>query len=71
MKAIALKELFNEDIMTQIARRYGNIPKGAEIDYVKDVTNMYGNFALVRYEGNNYYVKKQHIMIGEDLECKS
>lgn len=61
MKAIALMELCNEDIMTQIARGYENIPEGAEVDYIKDITNMYGNFALVRYGDNNYYVKKRCI----------
>lgn len=56
MKAIALKELSNEDYRTQLARGYSNIPKGSEVEVLGTLKNFYGEFARVSYEGNTYYV---------------
>lgn len=61
-KAIALKELYDEDWKTQLALKYPNIPKGAEVNVEgENVYNFYGEFARVVYFGRNYYVKKEDI----------
>lgn len=60
-KGIALRELYDEDWKTQLARKYPNIPKGAEVDVIDNVSNLYGYFVWVRYNGQSYYVKEEDI----------
>lgn len=60
-KAIALKELYDEDWKTQLALKYPNIPKGAEVDVIDTAFNFYGNFMLVNYNGQRYHVKREDI----------
>lgn len=66
MKAIALTQLRNEDWKTQMAKGYGDIPQGAEVEYIEKIKNMYGEFALVEYNGINYYVDPRYIGNFED-----
>lgn len=60
-KAITLKELCDEDWKTQLARKYPNIPKGAEVDVIDNVSNFYGYFVWVNYNDQSYYVKEEDI----------
>ena len=53
---IAKKELSDQDWKTQLVRGYKNIPEGAEIYFEKLITNCYGKFAQVEYNGILYYV---------------
>lgn len=53
---IAKKELADEDWKTQLAKGYGNIPQGAKCQFIKSVRNFYGNYVLVEYNNNTYYV---------------
>lgn len=61
IKGIALEELGNEDYMTQAAKGYPNIPKGAEVEYIDMVQNMYGVYMKVLYGENLYYVNPRLI----------
>lgn len=60
-KANAKRELSDNDWKTQLARGYKNIPKGAEVEFIEDYTNLYGIFAKVRYDGQIYYVDKEEL----------
>lgn len=60
----AKTELIDEDWKTQLAKGYGNIPKGAHVQFEGTMQNFYGEFAFVRYNGILYYVKYR------DLEYK-
>ena len=64
-KYIALKELSDCDYMTQSALGYGNIPKGAEVEFIKYFQNFYGNYMRVKYKNIVYDVKPEDIMIIE------
>lgn len=55
------KELCDEDWKTQTARKYPNIPEGAEVQFVEDICNFYGKYSKVRYKGILYYVKPTDI----------
>ena len=55
-KYITLKELSDCDHRTQNALGYGNIPKGAEVEFIKYFQNFYGFYARVKYEGTYYDV---------------
>ena len=57
-KAIALEELTDNDWKTQLARKYQNIPKGAEVDIIQeDYYNFYGGpWTRVEWNGNWYWV---------------
>ena len=61
IKYIAKKELIDQDWKTQLAKGYSNIPEGAECEFIKKINNFYGTYALVNYNGNNYYVHFQDI----------
>lgn len=52
----AKRELSDEDWKTQLAKKYGNIPAGAKVTIEGVVTNFYGTYASVRYNGRHYYV---------------
>lgn len=58
MKAITLKELADEDWKTQHARKYSNIPAGAEVEIIKeDYYNFYGGpWIRVEWKDNLYWV---------------
>ena len=56
-KYIAKRELFDQDWKTQSAKGYGNIPKGAIVDFKGYMTNFYGRYAEVFYNGRHYYVE--------------
>ena len=58
---IAKKELVDEDWKTQLAGGYGNIPQGAECQFIKSVHNFYGNYVLVEYNNHTYYVNPQNL----------
>lgn len=64
MKAIALKQLHDEDFVTQSVRKYEDIPRGATVEYIKNIKNLYGIFALVEYNGVRYYVKPLDLELG-------
>ena len=45
------KELKNEDWKTQLARGYGNIPEGEEVEVIAtNFTNFYGTWSIVEYK---------------------
>lgn len=56
MRCIANTELADSDWKTQLARGYGNIPKGAEVKYIGEMKNFYGIYARVLYDGRVYDV---------------
>lgn len=68
-KAIALKELYDEDWKTQSALKYPNIPKGAEVNVVDYIDNYYGHFVRVEYNNQFYYVKEKDIKRKEERKC--
>lgn len=57
-KAIAIEELANEDWKTQLALKYPNIPKGAEVGIIEEnYCNFYGGpWTRVEWNGNWYWV---------------
>lgn len=61
-KYITKKELANEDWKTQLKRGYGNIPKGEEVTFIRKIKNLYGEYVLVNWDGNNYYVNEDDII---------
>lgn len=63
MKAIALEELADEDWKTQFARKYPNIPKGAEVKILKeDYYNFYGGpWTRVEWKDNWYWISPKHL----------
>ena len=63
MKAIALKELADEDWKTQHARKYSNIPPGAEVEIIKeDYYNFYGGpWTRVEWKDNLYWVDPKQL----------
>lgn len=51
------KELSDKDWKTQLAMRYPNIPKGEKVELIDGhVSNLYGSFARVKWNGNIYDV---------------
>lgn len=61
-KYIAKKEISNEDWKTQLAQKYPNIPKGAEVKIIqRDFRNYYGVWVVVEWNGNRYYTSKDNI----------
>ena len=65
-KYCALKELSDCDYKTQMAKGYGNIPKYAEVEFVKYFRNLYGDYMRIRYKDRIYDVKSEDIMIIEE-----
>lgn len=61
----AKRELSDKDWKTQLAKGYGNIPTGAEVTFEGMMSNFYGTYAEVRYNGRHYYVKR------DDLEYRT
>lgn len=63
MKAIALEEIADEDWKTQFARKYSNIPKGAEVKILcEDYFNFYGGpWTRVEWNDNWYWVNPKSI----------
>ena len=63
MKAIALKELADEDWKTQHAQKYSNIPAGAEVEIIKEnYYNFYGGpWTIVEWKDNCYYVDPKQL----------
>ena len=63
MKAIALKELADEDWKTQHARKYSNIPVGAEVEIIEeDYCNFYGGpWTRVEWKDNWYWVDPKQL----------
>lgn len=64
----AKTELINEDWKTQLAKGYGNIPKGARVQFEGTIQNFYGEFASVRYNGIHYYVKQSNLEYREEQQ---
>lgn len=62
-KAITLEEIFDYDYKTQLAKKYPNIPKGTEVIYCGEITNFYGNYVRVEYNGNSYYTLAENVKI--------
>lgn len=61
-KARALKELADEDFKTQLARKYKNIPNGANVLVLdENFQNLYGSYCIVKYKGNTYHVNKRDL----------
>ena len=63
MKAIALKELADEDWKTQHARKYQNIPAGAEVEIIEEnYDNFYGGpWTRVEWKDNLYWVDPKQL----------
>ena len=63
MKAIALEELADEDWKTQLARKYSNIPVGAEVEIIEeDYCNFYGGpWTRVEWKDNWYWVDPKQL----------
>ena len=63
MKAIALKELVDEDWKTQHARKYQNIPVGAEVEIIEEnYDNFYGGpWTRVEWKDNLYWVDPKQL----------
>ena len=63
MKAIALKELADEDWKTQHARKYSNIPVGAEVEIIEEnYDNFYGGpWTRVEWKDNWYWVDPKQL----------
>lgn len=53
-KYITKSELRDEDVKTQLALGYGNIPPETEVTFVEEWTNFYGNWVRVKYKGRIY-----------------
>ena len=70
-KLVALRSFMNEDWKTQASRGYGCVPKGAIVDYVKMVQNLYGTYVLIEYNGNRYYTYPNNVAWAEDSEVIS
>ena len=71
-KYISTRSLCDEDWKTQAAQGYSNIPKGAEVQYLGMMNNLYGHYAEVRYNGRHYYVNPNGIKrIWVDDESKN
>ena len=62
-KAITKKELCDEDWQTQLAQGYENIPANTTVDVIGDITNLYGIYIKVIYNGNLYYVKPTNLLM--------
>lgn len=63
MEAITIKELSNEDWKTQLARGYSNIPANATVKVIETkINNFYGQWCLVEYNGNRYYVSENDLI---------
>ena len=67
---IAKRELSDQDWKTQLARGYGNIPKGAKVEVVDKIRNFYGTYCLVRYNGIHYYVNPNDLEVVCETEDK-
>lgn len=66
MKAVTLKTLADQDWKTQLARGYSNIPANAVVEVENDdFTNFYGNWCIVKWNGNSYYVSKKDLSFNE------
>ena len=63
MKAIALKELADEDWKTQHARKYSNIPASAEVEIIEEnYDNFYGGpWTRVEWKDNLYWVDPKQL----------
>lgn len=55
-KLIALEDVYNEDWKTAISRQQKPIPKGEIVEYIESLTNYYGYWWRVKYNGFYYYV---------------
>lgn len=62
--AITKRALANEDWKTQMARGYGNIPKGETVEVLEKVVNLYGRYTRVKWNGNIYYVDDRDLSYG-------
>lgn len=71
VKLVALQSFMSEDWKTQAARGYGCVPKGAIVDFVKMVRNLYGTYVLIEYNGNLYYTHPSNVTFAEDSEVIS
>lgn len=63
-------ELPDSDWKTQLAKGYGDIPKGAQVTFEGTMQNFYGYYAKVRYNGILYYVPPGNIEFREEQEEK-
>jgi hypothetical protein len=69
MKAITKKELCSADLKTHLAKGYKNIPKGEKVEIIGlKFTNLYGEWVVVKYNDNRYYVSKKDLEIIEEKE---
>ena len=68
MYAITTKELSDEDWKTQLSRGYKNIPANSIVEVIEEnFVNFYGNWCVVKYEGNQYYVNKKYLIFKERI----
>lgn len=64
----AKSELPDSDWKTQLAKGYGNIPKDARVVFEGVMSNFYGTYASVQYNGRHYYVKQSELEYREEQE---
>lgn len=65
---IALKEVYNEDWKTAIAKKQEPIPKGAEVEFAGTLSNYYGYWWKVWYNASLYYVNPSDFKEKEEEE---
>ena len=65
MKVKAKTELWNEDYKTQIALGYPNIPEGTILEVKNTITNFYGKYYEIVYDGHLYYINPRNVEVLE------
>ena len=54
IKLRTLREIYDEDFMTQTALKYPNIPKGETVEYLGEFRNFYGDYVKVLWNNRQY-----------------
>ena len=54
IKLRTLKEIYDEDFMTQATLKYPNIPKGEIVEYLGEFRNFYGDYVKVLWNNQRY-----------------
>ena len=54
IKLRTLREIYDEDFMTQAALKYPNIPKGEIVEYLGEFRNLYGDYVKVLWNNRQY-----------------
>ena len=54
IKLRALREIHDEDFMTQAALKYPNIPANEIVEYINEFRNFYGHYVRVLWNSRVY-----------------